>query len=115
MILLTLLTNTIDHYLHIVGYVALRQGYPGRNNIVKADGLFAIGANEVYVIIVVVSFLAFLAQCITDGVISGRYGMNDAFFLKGLQGTINGHPVVFTTYFFFNIAMGQSITTGQEK
>ena len=58
-----------------------------------------------HVIIVMVAFLAFLTQGIPDGIISCRNGVDDAFFFKGLQGAIDSDTVVFSPYFFFDIAM----------
>jgi hypothetical protein len=35
--------------------------------------------------------------------------MNDSFLFKGLQGAVDGYPVVLMAYFFFYIAMCKRI------
>ncbi len=76
--------------------------------MVKAKSVTATVAHKMHMVIVVVAGLTFLlAQCIADGVVGRGYGVDDAFFHKSLQCTVDGHPIKLVAGKLFNIAMGK--------
>ena len=65
-------------------------------------------ADEMDMVVVVVAGGAVVfAEGIENVVVGGGYGVDNAFFHKGLQGTIDGYTVKFFSGFFFYIAVGK--------
>jgi hypothetical protein len=107
--------KAVDHHLHVLHKVALRQVHFRRYYIIQADGAVAFGAYKMYMIVVVVAFGAVFAKRIQHAVFRGGYGMDHAFFHKGLQGAVHRYPVEFFAGFTLNIAVRQRIGRVQEK
>ena len=108
-------TNTVDHYLHFIGFIPFRQVDAGRNHIIKADGPLTVGTYKMHMVIMVMAFLAILAERIADGIIGGRYGVDDALFHKGLKRTVDSYTVELFPGLIFNISMGQCVLIFKEK
>src|SRR5687767_9838852 len=105
----------MNNYLHVFCHISFGQGYLWRNHVVEAGSDIAVGADKMYMIVVMMVFVAIAAQGIAHRIIGSRYGMHNAFFLKCLQGAVNGYPVELFTGFFFNITMGQRIVAAHKK
>src|SRR5689334_8558881 len=111
---MTFLTNPINYHLGSFSKIAFGKLDEWRNDIIKANGFIAIGANKMYMIIMMVSFSTVLAKGIAYRIIGSGNGMNDSFFNKGLECAVNSYPVEFFSGFFFDISMGQRIGCRQK-
>jgi hypothetical protein len=75
-------------------------------HVFEANGLLAIAANEMNMIIMMMPLLTILlTERITNGIICAWYAMNDALFNKYLECAVNGNSVEFFASSFFNIRM----------
>ena len=94
-----------DQNLHTFGFVAFGQLYIWRDNIIQANCGITVGANKMYMIIMVVVLGAVFTQSIQYSIVCGRDRMNNTFFNKGLQGAVNRYAVKLFTCSFFNFSM----------
>ena len=98
------------------GFISPGELYFRDRHIVQANGVAALAAYKMHMVVVVVPLAAFiLAERIAHRVIGGGNGMYNAFVDKSLQRAVNGHPVEFLAGPFFNIAVRQRTGMRQEK
>jgi hypothetical protein len=87
----------------------------GNLHVIQAGGLPANGADEMHVIVMMMTIPAvILAKGISRGIVGRGDGMHDTFFQKGLQGPVHRNAVKLIARARFDVAMGQSIMAAQE-
>jgi len=115
-LLFALLAYTVNDHIDLGGGVTTGKLNRRNMGIVEAGGFTADLADEMNVIIVVMTLRAILpAQGITGGIICCRDGVDDPVVNKSLECTVNGNPVKPVTGDLFNIVMRQCIIRLQEN
>jgi hypothetical protein len=110
------LAKTSYEYLHLPGLVIGRNFYPGRHRVGQAIGMLALFALKVQVIIVVVALATvILAEAVFYSALIIQYFMDDACFLKGFEGAIDGYPIEGVLGEGFKLALRQSISLTQKN
>jgi hypothetical protein len=99
----------IHHQVFLLDQKAFGKLNRRNNNRIQAIDLSAAFAREMGVIIEVMSFTAVsLAQSILNAVIGCRYGMDNAFFNKNLQGSVNRSAIKTIVHLPFYIVVGHT-------
>lgn len=104
--LLAIFTQPGCQHIGTVQAETLWQLHLWRYNVLQAISYAAIVANKMHMVIVVMTFAAFVfAQRISHHAVRRRNGMKDTAFLKGLQRAVNGNAVELFACFFLNYGM----------
>jgi hypothetical protein len=107
--------NTTHDHFSFGSFKPFRHAYKRHMHIVEALGAAAMGTYKMYMVIMMMSvFATAFAQCISGCAIGTGNRMNNALIAKGLQGSVNGHPIHFAQV-IFNIAMAKGTGVLLEK
>ncbi len=102
--------------MQVVHRVAGRQGHGGYVYLVEAEGLAALGAAEVdMVVVMLVLGAGFLAQGKLHSAADVVDAVQQPLLLKRVERTVNRNPVVAVAEHLLDIGMGQRLLVRQEQ